>query len=348
MSVRGSSSDSGLPAGDLSSQPAVGGEADHGAPPGARSVATAQPNESRARATSRTPARRLFRRASAETAAAFLASYYPSTVKGRDERAPSRVPRKHVVLHVEHDRFAAWELAAVHRPVEQWLAMIGDKAAAHVERRESESQRGDKARRRAPSAERVTLKEGAWLAGVSQHVLRTQLASGAVPFERDARGELTIALPDIRRIQKIGRAQVRVPLSHERRAAWERAAGARSLREWIVEISDEAAGYEAEQARSRRTRKSGALPASPASGARQSLAPRRYRGVVQWFSDAKGHGCITGEDGRDVLVNRSAIAQGVFPRLIEGQIVEYELQRRGRERHAVEVIPMHAVAALPR
>ena len=50
------------------------------------------------------------------------------------------------------------------------------------------------------------------------------------------------------------------------------------------------------------------------------------RGTVKWFSDQKGYGFITPEDGsKDVFVHHSAIQGDGFKSLQEGQVVEFEV-----------------------
>ena len=49
------------------------------------------------------------------------------------------------------------------------------------------------------------------------------------------------------------------------------------------------------------------------------------RGTVKWFSDRKGYGFITpDEGGEDLFVHHSSIEMEGFRSLQEGQAVEYE------------------------
>lgn len=93
---------------------------------------------------------------------------------------------------------------------------------------------------------RVTTREAARLAGVSEQVVRTRIASGLVPFERNGRGHLSLAREDVRLIKRRPPAKlvknVPVRIDLDLYAAWQRAAGERSVRTWLAELGDGAAG----------------------------------------------------------------------------------------------------------
>jgi len=52
------------------------------------------------------------------------------------------------------------------------------------------------------------------------------------------------------------------------------------------------------------------------------------KGKIKWFSDTKGYGFITPDDGsKDVFVHHSAIQMQGFRTLVEGDAVEYEIEQ---------------------
>jgi CspA family cold shock protein len=49
------------------------------------------------------------------------------------------------------------------------------------------------------------------------------------------------------------------------------------------------------------------------------------KGTVKWFSNQKGYGFISGEDGKDVFVHHSEIKAEGYRTLEQGQAVEFEV-----------------------
>jgi CspA family cold shock protein len=61
-------------------------------------------------------------------------------------------------------------------------------------------------------------------------------------------------------------------------------------------------------------------------------------GTVKWFSDEKGYGFITPDDGgKDLFVHHSAISASGFRSLPEGAKVEYEVQEGPKGPNAANV-----------
>ncbi len=61
------------------------------------------------------------------------------------------------------------------------------------------------------------------------------------------------------------------------------------------------------------------------------------RGKVKWFSNQKGYGFITPENGKDVFVHFSAIQGDGYKSLEEGQEVEFEIENGPKGEQAVKV-----------
>ena len=83
------------------------------------------------------------------------------------------------------------------------------------------------------------------------------------------------------------------------------------------------------------------LYAGPASFKTPTREHQMATGTVKWFSQAKGYGFISPDDGgSDVFVHFSNISGSGFRNLDEGQKVEYEPQegRKGMEATNVTVV----------
>ncbi len=63
-------------------------------------------------------------------------------------------------------------------------------------------------------------------------------------------------------------------------------------------------------------------------------------GIVKWFSNAKGYGFISRDQGEDVFVHFSAIVGTGFRTLEEGQRVEFNVEQGPKGLQATNVVPL--------
>ena len=61
-------------------------------------------------------------------------------------------------------------------------------------------------------------------------------------------------------------------------------------------------------------------------------------GTVKWFSDSKGFGFISQENGDDVFVHHTAIQSDGFKSLSEGDQVEFEVEQGQKGSKASNVV----------
>ena len=66
----------------------------------------------------------------------------------------------------------------------------------------------------------------------------------------------------------------------------------------------------------------------------------REVGIVKWFSDSKGYGFISRENGEDLFVHYTEISGEGFRSLEEGQRVEYAVEETEKGLQASSVIPL--------
>ena len=50
-----------------------------------------------------------------------------------------------------------------------------------------------------------------------------------------------------------------------------------------------------------------------------------YKGKVKWFSNKKGYGFITGDNGQEIFVHQTAIKSSGFRTLEQGEQVNFDL-----------------------
>ena len=61
-------------------------------------------------------------------------------------------------------------------------------------------------------------------------------------------------------------------------------------------------------------------------------------GTIKWFNESKGYGFIEHEGGSDVFVHYSAIQGDGYKTLIEGDIVEFEIEEGEKGPKATNVV----------
>jgi cold shock protein len=66
----------------------------------------------------------------------------------------------------------------------------------------------------------------------------------------------------------------------------------------------------------------------------------RIVGTVKWFNGTKGYGFLARENGEDVFVHYTAIQMQGFRNLVEGQKVEFSIEKGPKGLQAVNVIPL--------
>ena len=61
------------------------------------------------------------------------------------------------------------------------------------------------------------------------------------------------------------------------------------------------------------------------------------KGTVKWFSNQKGYGFITAENGKEIFVHHSSINSEGYKTLQQGQAVEFEIVQSPKGEQAANV-----------
>jgi CspA family cold shock protein len=69
-------------------------------------------------------------------------------------------------------------------------------------------------------------------------------------------------------------------------------------------------------------------------------AEQMAKGKVKWFSNQKGYGFITPENGADVFVHHTAIQGDGYKTLEEGQEVEFDIEKGPKGEQATKVVKL--------
>jgi CspA family cold shock protein len=69
------------------------------------------------------------------------------------------------------------------------------------------------------------------------------------------------------------------------------------------------------------------------------------KGKVKWFSNQKGYGFITRDDGKDVFVHYSAVKGDGYKTLEEGQEVEFDVTQGPKGEQATNVMKVGGATA---
>ena len=70
------------------------------------------------------------------------------------------------------------------------------------------------------------------------------------------------------------------------------------------------------------------------------MVDERETGIVKWFSDSKGYGFISRENGEDLFVHYSEILGDGFRSLETGQRVEFAVEDTEKGLQASSVVPL--------